>query len=116
LTNRLGIEEIGVSIEEPFSTLPLAAICGSVLTNVRELQATHAADTTGSSAADVNPLPLSASQLVTRYGVAAAEAEVRGMDVAVSGAAAAAAAIRAGVPGNHAVWPQIRAGLAAAQS
>jgi predicted membrane chloride channel (bestrophin family) len=33
-----GIEEIGVSIEEPFSILPLEAICGTIEANVRELQ------------------------------------------------------------------------------
>ncbi|KIY95575.1 hypothetical protein MNEG_12386 [Monoraphidium neglectum] len=37
----LGIEEIGVSIEEPFSILALQAICDSALNNVRELQAQH---------------------------------------------------------------------------
>ncbi|GAB4816315.1 hypothetical protein N2152v2_003361 [Parachlorella kessleri] len=37
----LGIEEIGVSIEEPFSILALEAICETALSNVRELQANH---------------------------------------------------------------------------
>ncbi|KAI8476730.1 MAG: Bestrophin, RFP-TM, chloride channel-domain-containing protein [Monoraphidium minutum] len=37
----LGIEEIGVSIEEPFSILALQAICDSALGNTRELQAQH---------------------------------------------------------------------------
>lgn len=37
----LGIEELGVSIEEPFSILPLEAISGTILSNVRELQAMH---------------------------------------------------------------------------
>ncbi|GAB4823046.1 hypothetical protein N2152v2_010092 [Parachlorella kessleri] len=37
----LGIKEITVSIEEPFSILPLETISGTVVTNVRELQAMH---------------------------------------------------------------------------
>jgi hypothetical protein len=111
-----GIEEIGVSIEEPFSILPLDAISGSVLTNVRELQATHDAAAGATGAADAAPLPLSASQLVTRYGVAAAEAQVRGMHVGVNGAAAAVAANGTAVRSTHAVWPQVRAGLAAARA
>ncbi|KAL4438051.1 hypothetical protein ABPG77_004272 [Micractinium sp. CCAP 211/92] len=38
----LGIEEIGVSIEEPFSILPLCHICGTIQRNVAELLATTA--------------------------------------------------------------------------
>ncbi|KAI7845435.1 hypothetical protein COHA_000987 [Chlorella ohadii] len=37
----LGIEEIGVSIEEPFSILPLDALCDTIEANVKELQKTH---------------------------------------------------------------------------
>ena len=37
----LGIEEIGVSIEEPFSILALEAISDSALNNARELKAQH---------------------------------------------------------------------------
>ncbi len=37
-----GIEEIGVSIEEPFSILPLCHICGTIQRNVAELLATTA--------------------------------------------------------------------------
>eukprot|EP00884_Botryococcus_braunii_P014320 jgi/Botrbrau1/2288/Bobra.101_2s0111.1 len=36
----LGIEEIGVQIEEPFSILPLEAICTTSQTNLREMEAT----------------------------------------------------------------------------
>jgi hypothetical protein len=36
-----GIEEIGVSIEEPFSILALEAISDSALNNTRELKAQH---------------------------------------------------------------------------
>lgn len=35
---RPGIEEIGVSIEEPHSILPLESICDTALRNVQELQ------------------------------------------------------------------------------
>ena len=34
-----GIEEIGVSIEEPFSILPLEAICRTIESNVLEIHA-----------------------------------------------------------------------------
>jgi len=37
----LGIEEIGVSIEEPFTHLSLDAICGTITANTRELVETH---------------------------------------------------------------------------
>jgi predicted membrane chloride channel (bestrophin family) len=37
----LGIEEIGVQIEEPFSILPLEAICDTIQDNVAELQEAH---------------------------------------------------------------------------
>ncbi|KIY98116.1 hypothetical protein MNEG_9845 [Monoraphidium neglectum] len=51
----LGIEEIGVSIEaEPFSILALEVICDSVLSNVREIQSTHAANGNGGSSTGVS--------------------------------------------------------------
>ena len=34
----LGVEEIGVNIEEPFSILPLEQICGTVKSNVEEME------------------------------------------------------------------------------
>jgi hypothetical protein len=37
----LGIEEIGVQIEEPFSILPLERMCDAVQANIAELQETH---------------------------------------------------------------------------
>ncbi|PRW33245.1 UPF0187 chloroplastic [Chlorella sorokiniana] len=39
----LGVEEIGVQIEEPFSILPLEVISSTIEGNIRELQATHGA-------------------------------------------------------------------------
>ncbi|KAI7839791.1 hypothetical protein COHA_006590 [Chlorella ohadii] len=39
----LGVEEIGVQIEEPFSILPLEVISTTIEGNIRELQATHGA-------------------------------------------------------------------------
>ncbi|KAI3434870.1 hypothetical protein D9Q98_002924 [Chlorella vulgaris] len=39
----LGIEEIGVSIEEPFSILPLEGICATIEGNVREMVNTYSA-------------------------------------------------------------------------
>jgi hypothetical protein len=38
-----GIEEIGVSIEEPFSILPLEGICRGIEDSVRGMAATHSA-------------------------------------------------------------------------
>ncbi|KAL4856957.1 hypothetical protein ACK3TF_002657 [Chlorella vulgaris] len=43
----LGIEEIGVSIEEPFTILPLEVIARTIETNLRELEATHGPATLG---------------------------------------------------------------------
>jgi predicted membrane chloride channel (bestrophin family) len=43
----LGIEEIGVSIEEPFTILPLEAIARTIEANLRELEATHGPATLG---------------------------------------------------------------------
>lgn len=64
----LGIEEIGVSIEEPFSILSLEAICESSVTNVRELKAVHdrPADQSGSADQACGPRQLSASQMVQK--------------------------------------------------
>jgi len=43
----LGVEEIGVIIEEPFSVLPLEVICASVATDVKELRVGGAMGLTG---------------------------------------------------------------------
>jgi hypothetical protein len=43
----LGIEEIGVSIEEPFTILPLETIARTIEANLRELEATHGPATLG---------------------------------------------------------------------
>ncbi|KAL4421269.1 hypothetical protein ABPG75_010560 [Micractinium tetrahymenae] len=40
----LGIKEIGVVVEEPFTILPLEKICDTIEGNVKELHATHSAD------------------------------------------------------------------------
>ena len=42
-----GIEEIGVSIEEPFTILPLETIARTIEANLRELEATHGPATLG---------------------------------------------------------------------
>ncbi|KAL4435491.1 hypothetical protein ABPG77_006253 [Micractinium sp. CCAP 211/92] len=49
----LGIEEIGVSIEEPFTILPLEVISRTIEGNVKELQKTHSAE--GKAAAGATP-------------------------------------------------------------
>eukprot|EP00887_Chlorella_sp_A99_P003463 scaffold7.g3463.t1 len=57
----LGIEEIGVSIEEPFSILPLEALCDVIEANVGELRSTHGrgagAASDGNGSAERRPPP-----------------------------------------------------------
>ncbi|PSC76825.1 UPF0187 chloroplastic [Micractinium conductrix] len=50
----LGIKEIGVIVEEPFSILPLEKICDTIEGNVRELHATHSADAISAQLAVAN--------------------------------------------------------------
>lgn len=68
----LGIEEIGVSIEEPFSILALEAISNTALTNVKELRATHLEQTSENPSALelVNMAEAAASNGAARVGVA----------------------------------------------
>ena len=42
-----GIEEIGVSVEEPFTILPLEVISRTIEGNVKELLAMHSAEAKG---------------------------------------------------------------------
>ncbi|KAI8464599.1 MAG: Bestrophin, RFP-TM, chloride channel-domain-containing protein [Monoraphidium minutum] len=69
----LGIEEIGVSIEEPFSILPLETISETALTNARELAAHHGGGPAPAAAAGAaaEPAPLSAAQLIQMAAAAA---------------------------------------------
>ncbi|GAB4816433.1 hypothetical protein N2152v2_003479 [Parachlorella kessleri] len=59
----LGVEEIGVAIEEPFTILALEAISGTALTNVRELEAMHGTNAlTGDN--DGAAIPVSAPDMI----------------------------------------------------
>ncbi|KIY95166.1 hypothetical protein MNEG_12797 [Monoraphidium neglectum] len=73
----LGIEEIGVSIEEPFSILALEAVCDSATNNVRELQAQYTGDdvtgddvTSGQASAQPRPRRPVAAALMVAIGAA----------------------------------------------
>ncbi|KAI3424164.1 hypothetical protein D9Q98_009523 [Chlorella vulgaris] len=83
----LGIEEIGVSIEEPFSILPLESICDTIQGNVKELCSVH-----GTHNGSHSPLQAPAARDVVLLAVAEAEQ-----------AAAAAAAATVGGGGATAV-------------
>ncbi|EFN53422.1 hypothetical protein CHLNCDRAFT_136634 [Chlorella variabilis] len=83
----LGIEEIGVSIEEPFSILPLEVICDIIEANVRELRSIHA----GSHAEDGSQ-PRRAPAARDLVGRAVAEAEQEEAAAAAGTVAAAAGA------------------------
>ncbi|KAI8466344.1 MAG: Bestrophin, RFP-TM, chloride channel-domain-containing protein [Monoraphidium minutum] len=86
----LGIEEIGVSVEEPFSILALEAICESATNNTRELQNQHGLasgfDKDGKATGQ-----LSAAQLVTMSAGGEAKAPARAGAGAGAGAANGAA-------------------------
>lgn len=61
----LGVEKIGVSVEEPFSILALEAISNTAFTNVKELKATHDAQQSSesmTSAADMVLLSMMEAQ------------------------------------------------------
>ncbi|PRW20392.1 UPF0187 chloroplastic [Chlorella sorokiniana] len=76
----LGIEEIGVSIEEPFSILPLDALCDTIEANVKELQRTHSQQGGGGGEEGSHKArPPPARDIV---GMAAAEAEAEEAAVA----------------------------------
>ncbi|PSC75582.1 UPF0187 chloroplastic [Micractinium conductrix] len=76
----LGVDKIGVSIEEPFSILALEVIAGTALANVRELVAMHedtaagvaaAANGNGGAAGAPAEADVSAAHMVTLAGAAA---------------------------------------------
>lgn len=62
-----------MSIEEPFSILPLDAICDSIEANIRELRSTHSPQTGGGSGKARAPAARDIIQL------AMAEAAANGM-------------------------------------
>lgn len=64
-----------MSIEEPFSILPLAAICDTILDNSRELEATHCNDSKLPNADGSPPLPMPAGQLVAHMAALGAALE-----------------------------------------
>jgi hypothetical protein len=55
------VDKIGVSIEEPFSILPLASISATALANVRELAEMHDEVASVPLGAEVPSVPLGAS-------------------------------------------------------
>ena len=74
----LGVEEIGNTIEEPFSILPLETISGTILDNARELAAANgAAGVVAAGAAGADALPAPAEAVVVA-GLAATAAVVGG--------------------------------------
>ncbi|KAL4853126.1 hypothetical protein ACK3TF_005820 [Chlorella vulgaris] len=62
------IEEIGVSIEEPFSILPLESICDTIQGNVKELCSVH-----GTHNGSHSPLQAPAARDMVLRAVAEAE-------------------------------------------
>ncbi|KAL4421772.1 hypothetical protein ABPG77_009755 [Micractinium sp. CCAP 211/92] len=60
----LGIEEIGVAIEEPFSILPLEALCDAIERNVWELHRMHVAGADGAAGSGARRAHLSAGGVV----------------------------------------------------
>lgn len=94
-----GIEEIGVSIEEPFSILALEFMCDTLQRNVAELQAMTSG--AGGQGSNGNGRPaVSAAQLVSIAKAQAAAVEAAAGDEGVLGTAAAGAGANGNGNGN----------------